>query len=165
MGTSEHSYRSFRQRKGGKLGVKETVALVCSGCKQNTSDRNQGVFKRQPDPIAGLGAWVMCLTLFRFPVLSAYACSSTNHQLLAGWPPSLGMQFQLCWFPTVFFPITTLQLHLASHTTALPVAPACLASHYPMLSSSAPNQGLCSLLEKGLSFALCQTFPHHHRLQ
>lgn len=56
MGTSEHSYRSFRQRKGGKLGVKETVALVCSGCKQDTSDRNQGVFKRQPDLIAVFGA-------------------------------------------------------------------------------------------------------------
>lgn len=35
---------------------KETIALVSSGCKENTSDRNQSVSKRQPDPIAGLGA-------------------------------------------------------------------------------------------------------------
>lgn len=162
MGTSGHSYRGvFDREKEVSWGLRQQLHLCVLAANRTQVfclHRNQGVFKRQPDPFAGLGTWVMCLTLFRFPVLSAYACSSTNHQLLAGWPPSLGIHFQLCWFPAVFFPVTTLQLHLASHTTALPVVPACFPSHYPMLSSSAPDQSLCSLLEKGFSFALCQTF-------
>lgn len=133
MGTSEHSYRGvFDREKEVSWGIRKQLHL-CVFWLQTEHRWQNGVSKRQPDPTAGL-TWVheWCVShfsgfLFFQPLL---APSSTNHQLLAGWPPSFGIHFQLCSFPTPSFPITTVQFHLASHTTTLPVVPACFPSHY-----------------------------------
>lgn len=135
MGTSEHSYRGvFDREKEVSWGIRKQLHL-CVLVANRTQVTEIRVFPKSSLTLLQDLVHEWCLTLFRFPLLSAYACSSTNHQLLAGWSPSPspGTHFQLCWLPTLFFPVTTLQLHLASHTTALPVAPACFPSHCPML--------------------------------
>lgn len=140
MGTSEYSYRGVFDKEVS-WGIRKQLHL-CVLVANRTQVAEIRVFPKGSLTLLQDLVHEWCLTLFRFSVLSAYACSSTNHQLLEGWPPSLGIHFQLCWFPTLLFPITTLQLHLASHTTALPVVPPCFPSHYPMLSTSALDQWL-----------------------
>lgn len=100
MGASKHPYgRFFWQRKGDKVGDKETLsfALVNSGWNQKTGDTETSVSKRQPY----WRTWVygqQCLIL----AISFHA-SSLQHELLASCRLNTLLLYLLCSFLTLCF--------------------------------------------------------------
>lgn len=146
MGISEHSYRGvFDREKKVSWGLRKQLHL-CVLAANRTQVTEIRVFSK--GSLALLQDLVHERCVSHFPGFLLFqpvrAPAQTTSSLQADHPllafTSNFADFQM------FFPITTLQLHLASHTTALPVVPACFPSHYPMLYSSAPDQRRVCLL-------------------
>lgn len=130
MGTSEHYYRGVFDREKVSWGIRKQLHL-CVLVASRTQVTEIRLFPKGSLILLQDLVHEWCVShfsgfLFFQPMLVPAQATS--------FLQALGIHFQLCWFPTLSFPITTLQLHLASHTTALPVVPACFPSHYPVLS-------------------------------